>query len=243
MLESIVARINESDLSATAFLRSIDTIEDQDIQECCRKATIAQMYNAKLDYRSGYPYVATSANSREVLMLCFKNSTAVVSKYGELIFDEGDILANPHDNRGGMGWRIRKVIDGQVSNKYGFITSAGKRVLPCVFSDLDPHIGELSAIYNRVPFDVIILGAVDDVEKEEMEYMIDLYDAGIFCLSEDSILFSLLPLTNVPEEIIDDEESLQLLEEKEKEAINDVKSLLSSIVLSKERLQEIMDSK
>lgn len=225
LLESLVERIHEANLSAAAFLRNIDSIEDRKVLEHCRMAAIAQMYNAQLDYRSGYPYVGASAHYEDVLMLCFKNSTAIVSKYGELIFDEGIIWANPRGNFG-MGWGVRKVIDGMVSNQYGFITSAGKRVLPCVFSGLDLHIGECNAIYNDVPFRVRIYGAVDDVEKKDLESLVEWCDDnGICCLSEDSILFSLAPTENA------------------KETINKVKSLLSSLVLSKEKIQEIMKSK
>lgn len=226
LLESLVERIHESNSSAATFLRNIDSIEDRKVRDCCRMATVAQMYNAKLDYRSGYPYVAMSANSEDVLMLCFGNSTAIVSKYGELIFDEGIILANPSGNFGGMGWGVRKVIDGMVSGQYGFITSDGKRVLPCVFSGLDLHIGECNAIYNDVPFRVRIYGAVDDVEKKDLESLVEWCDDnGICCLSEDSILFSLAPTENA------------------KETTNEVKSLLSPLVLSKEKIQEIMKSK
>lgn len=226
LLDSILERISACNLSAASFLRDIDSIEDEDVQECCRMAAIAQMFNAKLDYRSGYPYVATSANSKYVLMLCFENSTAIISKYGEVVFDEGIIWANPRANFCGMGWGVRKVIDGKVSNKYGFITSSGERVLPCVFNELDLHIGECNAIYNHVPFSLRIYGPVDSVKMEYLESLIEWYDEeGIWCISEDSILFTLTPQRN------------------SKVVVDDVKSLMSSLCTSREQLQKILKSK
>ena len=234
VLDKIVELINESDGSISSFLRKVDLIEDKKIQKLCRHAAIAQMYNVGLVYRRG-AYVETSAYG-EVVMIQFpistgfipQFSTVILSKYGDILFDEGEIKTQSGMNYG-LGFFTRKIIDGQVSQKYGFINNAGARVLPCIFDMAEGHVGEAEFYYGSLHFSLRIYGNKDSVGRDKLQRMIDTYDRYDFIgLSEDSILFSLLYLgAHKPND--------KLMEK--------LRAELSPILISKEKLQEILEMK
>lgn len=228
ILNDIVEKINHVDCSAVAFLKNIDSIEDKEMQMVCRCAAIVQMFNAKLDYRGGYPYVATSAHSTDLLFLMYSNSTAVVSKYGEVIIDKDEVYLNPRNNYG-QGWPILDI----ASQKYGFITTAGQRALPCVFDVIKQHIGEVNPIYNGGTYNMTIYGSMNKLTKEKIQDLIGFEDGytpnELYCVSEDGILFRLRPWSQeVP---------------YRRGNIQEVGPVLSDLVLSKAKLEVLLNSK
>ena len=231
VLNEIVELINESsDVSIPSFLRNVDLIEDKKVQKLCRHAAVAQMYNAGLNFnRCSSCYVETSSYG-QVVMIKLPISTVILSKYGDILFNEGEIWTHSGLNYG-KGFIVRKIIDGQVSTKYGFIDNAGARVLPCIFDYIEGHIGEADIYYgpHRSPlFSLSIYGNKESVDRDKLQKMIDDYDVYAFnCISEDSILFSLLYLGRGS--------SNDLMEE--------LRTALSPILISKEKLQEIVESK
>lgn len=248
VLDRLVELINESDCSIPSFLRKVDLIENEEIQKICRHAAIAQMYNAGLDYyRCNSCYVETSANG-QVVMIQLPISTVILSKYGDILFDEGEIWTHSGLNYG-RGFIVQKIIDGQASTKYGFIDNAGARVLPCVFDYIEGHIGELDIYFGPFRFDLRLYGNIDSVSRDELQEVIDYYDRkyAINCVSEDSILFSLETFgkPEMPDAIngimaIRNNKRVPWNRDKITEAL---RIALSPILISKEKLQEIMESK
>ena len=220
VLDKIVELINESDGSISSFLRKVDLIEDKKVQKLCRQAAIAQMYNAGLDYRWGSCYVETPSYG-DVILIQLQNSTVILSKYGDIIFNEGEISTHSGRNYG-RGFFVEKI-------KYGFIDNAGARVLPCIFDKTEGHMWEAEFYYGTLHLSLWIFGNKDSVGRDKLQEMIDCYDGYAFnCLSEDSILFSLHLLgAHRPND--------KLMEKLRNE--------LSPILISKEKLQEILESK
>lgn len=247
VLDRLVELINESDCSIPSFLRKVDLIENEEIQKICRHSAIAQMYNAGLDYyRCNSCYVETSAYG-QVVMIQLPISTVILSKYGDILFDEGKIWTHSGLNYG-RGFIVQKIIDGQASTKYGFIDNAGARVLPCVFDYIEGHIGSPIEIYFG--YFTLILNSfvkIDSVDREKIQEMIDDYrPKNIYCLSEDSILSKLIPFHyRVPVHINGTMaiENNKHSSSKRDALMEELRTALSPILISKERLQEIVDSK
>ena len=223
ILNDIVEKIASVNYSIVAFLKSVDSIEDAHIQEYCRCAAIAQLFNVNLDYRSGYPYVEPSRHAKEIILIQYKLSTAFVSKYGNIIIDEGKVWTNRRSNLG-LGFPIRKVVDGTVTQHYGFIANNGAMILPCVFDGFDTHLWEINPIYNNGCFSVRIYGYIHSIDKEKLQEIIDNYDdeRKLYCISND-ILFAIRPSFVPPCGC-------------RKGNIADLKPLLSQLLVSKEDL-------
>ena len=225
ILNDIVEKITSVNYSIVAFLKSVDSIEDAHIQEYCRCAAIAQLFNAHLDDRSGYPYVETSSHAKEIILIQCKPSAAVVSKYGDIIIDEGVIWTHSGANYG-LGFIVRQVVDGIVTQHYGFIANNGAMILPCVFDGFDSHLWEINPIYNNGCFSVRLYGYIHSIDKEKLQEIIDDYhdERWLYCISND-ILFVITP------GVVGDRYS--------KGNIEDLKPLLSQLLVSKEDLQNI----
>lgn len=256
-MDRLVELINESDCSIPAFLRKVDLIEEKRVQESSRHAAIAQMYNVDLYYRRNSCYVET-ASYGEVIMIQVPistgsypvNSTIILSKYGDVHINEGEIWTHSGMNYG-RGLIVRKIIDGQVSSKYGYMY-AGARVLPCVFDYIEGHIGSLPNIYfGPFRFYLRLYGNIDSVSRDELQEVIDDYDREyvINCVSEDSILFSLE--TFGEPEMSDAINGIMAITNNERDPWNldedeiteALRIALSHILISKEKLQEIVESK
>lgn len=255
VLDRIVEITNEPECSISSFLRKVDLIEEKKVQEPCRHAAIAQMYNAGLDYRSESCYVET-ASYGEVVMIQVPistdsipvYSTAILSKYGDVLINEGEISTHSGMNYG-RGLIIRKIIDGRVSTKYGYMY-AGARVLPCVFDYIEGHIGSQPDIYSGpFRFYLHLYGNKDSVDRDKLQIMIDNYDRkySINCISEDSILFSIetfgepeMPLAINGSMAIRNNKHVPWNRDKITKAL---RNALSPILISKEKLQEIVGSK
>lgn len=247
VLENIIRIINESGDSISSFLKKVDSIEEKKIQKYCRHAAIAQMYNVALDYyRDSSCYVEHSGYG-ETLMIRLPTSTVVLSKYGDILFNEGEILTRGGTNFG-RGFIIEKIIDGQESFKYGFIDNQGARVVPCVFD----HIGAKLyvnpyATFGSFNFTIDIFGKTDSIDTCELQRTIDKYDGYDFvCISEDSVLFALKSSEShigsiYIDEIIAKENNKH--SSKREEQMEELRSLLSPLLISKEKLQEIAAQK
>ena len=255
VLDRLVELINESDCSIPAFLRKVDLIEEKRVQESSRHAAVAQMYNVDLYNRGNSCYVET-ASYGEVVMIQVpistgsnpEYSTIILSKYGDVHINEGEIWAHSGLNYG-RGLIVRKRIDGQVSTKYGYMY-AGARVLPCVFDYIEGHIGSLPDIYSG-PFLIYLqlYGNIGSVSRDELQEVIDDYDREyvINCISEDSILFSLK--TSGKPEMPDAINGIMAIRNNKRVPWNRdkiteaLRIALSPILISKEKLQEIVESK
>lgn len=248
VLDRLVELINESDCSIPAFLRKVDLIEEKRVQESSRHAAVAQMYNVDLLYNRGDSCYVETASYGEVVMIKLPDSTVVLSKYGDILINEGEIWTHSGLNYG-RGLIVRKIIDGQESTKYGYMY-AGARVLPCVFDYIEGHIGSQPDIYSG-PFRIYLqlYGNKDSVGRDKLQKMIDDYDREyvINCISEDSILFSLKTSgePEMPDAIngimaIRNNEHVTWNRDKTTEAL---RIALSPILISKEKLQEIVESK
>lgn len=246
VLENIIKIINESACSISSFLKKVDSIEERKIQKYCRQAAVSQKYNVDLDYSGRYPYIETSGYG-EVLMIKLKNSTAILSKYGDILINEGEIWTQRGTNYG-LGFITRKVIDGQVSYKYGFIDNYGNRVLPCVFDGIEAHLYESPCPrFGQIKFRLRILGNIDSIDKNKLEPILhETYEDTLYGISEDSILFTLTSHRRRKDE---DDYVCQVLENHTNdscsydESMKELKSLLSPLLISKERLLEIVESK
>lgn len=241
VLDKIVELINESNGSIYSFLRKVDLIEDKKIQELCRHAAIAQMYNVGLEYGWSSCYVETPSYG-DVILIQLQNSTVVLSKYGDMIFNEGEIRTYSEDNSG-RGFFVKKTIDG----KYGFIDNAGARVLPCIFDAKERHMWEAEFYYGPLHFSLWIYGNKDSVGRDKLQEMTDSYDSYDFiCLSEDSILSSLhymgsqLPQVTQDSWAIRNNKSAPWNRDK---LMEELRTELSPILISREKLQEILESK
>lgn len=255
VLDRLVELINESDCSIPAFLRKVDLIEEKRVQESSRHAAVAQMYNVDLYNRGNSCYVET-ASYGEVVMIQVpistgsnpEYSTIILSKYGDVHINEGEIWTHSGLNYG-RGLIVRKIIDGKVSTKFGYMY-AGARVLPCVFDYIEGHIGSLPDIYSG-PFLIYLqlYGNIGSVSRDELQEVIDDYDREyvINCISEDSILFSLK--TSGKPEMPDAINGIMAIRNNKRVPWNRdkiteaLRIALSPILISKEKLQEIVESK
>lgn len=244
-LNEIEEMIHSSGSDICTFLKNLDSMRDKHVQEDCRRVAVAQMYGAQIDSRRGYPYV-NYCNSW-VLSIDFGNSTAIVSKYGYIIFDEGEIWTNLRGIFGARGCFIRKVIDGKVSNKYGFITPQGARVLPCVFDYIDQRMDYCYAIIEHIPFELIVYGEINSIDNETMQDVAKYYDSDCcYYISDDGVLFRLTARKhierNIPQGEIASVESKKSRLFTFDEAVKEVASLLAPFAVTKEKLQQLLKS-
>jgi len=249
LLERIVKLIEESGYSISSFLKKVDSIEEKKIQRYCRHASVAQMYNAGIDYQTteNSRYVESCGYGEALLVQLHPKNTVVISKYGEILINEGELWTHSGLNYG-EGWTIRKIIDGQVSDKHGFINNDGARVLPCVFDYIKGHIDTHTKInFGHLCFDLHVYENIDSIGRDELQDMIEQYDQrNFYCLSEDNILFILS--FNKYERPIYINGAIAIKNNKHdtsnsEELLEELKSLLSPMIISKERLQEIAMSK
>lgn len=248
VLENIIRIINESDLSISSFLKKVDSIEERDVQTCCRHAAVAQMYDAALEYSRNESCYVESSGYGEVLMIQLPSSTVVLSKYGDILIDEGEICTHSGTNYG-RGFITRKIIDGQVSSKYGFIDNQGACVVPCVFDYIEAHLYEAPcATLGCLKFTMRIFGNIDSIDTGKLQDMIKDYDwYDYVCISKDSVLFALESSGSHSGPTYINEimalENNNHVPSKPEELLEELRSVLSPLLISKEKLQEIVESK
>ncbi len=105
-----VTSILDSSQDAYDFLKKADAIEDEDIQNLCRRAVFAQMYDARASYEhssSSCNYIDFCRNQIAVLEVAQyfyidsdseiqrrPGSSVIISKYGDILVDEGILWLN-----------------------------------------------------------------------------------------------------------------------------------------------------
>jgi len=201
ILNDVVARIEAVKSNIVDFLKDVDNIEDEKVQECCRRAAIAQMYKANLDYRLGYPYIPDYQHSKHVLLIRHQtrylqdsswrivNSIAFVSKYGETIIHEGSI--KDFDSNHG-GW----VVENLQTRKNGFISDYGDMLIPFIFDNpkvLDHGLNPTFFFYKGILFELYVYAQQDRLEKKWFKQLLNLSKDPdfIICRSEKGVLYEL----------------------------------------------------
>lgn len=249
LMKNLLEILNESNLSAKDFLKNIDSIEDEKVQKCCRMAAIAQMYNANLDNGSGYPYLESPLGALDSLLIQFQNSTAVVSKYGEIIINEGEISTKAGRYYGGGAF----VTD--VNTKlYGSISSNGYQILPCIFDSIENHN---NFFLDTVKFKLVIYGDQSSISKEALDQLIKWFDYDsnnkrfIVCRSH-GVLYCLItndwycnPQNGEPYsiEVKGKEVPRKLERAKCDAAVQKVKTAVSQFSVSKDELIQLLATK
>lgn len=193
VLNDVTERIHATNSSITTFLKDTDNIIDREIRYCCRCAAVAQMYHVKPEY-GGYPYIADQ--SEWVLLVQFKQyvdgrplfSTAVVSKYGDVLIHDGVI--NHRGYNTGRGWIVKSIVSG----KYGFISNYGDLLIPFIFDDVSlSDISETWLFYNQISFELAVYGKKSKLSREYVEQLIEYSDRADFniCQSKEGVLYTL----------------------------------------------------
>ena len=195
VIKDVIERVNAAKADIVTFLKNVDEIEDEKVQKSCRRAAIAQMYHVNTESRGGYPHIATQ--SKWALLVQFKQvvvelpiySSAIVSKYGDLITGEGTIYVNPMTNYR-SGWIFRELDGG----KQGFISDYGDVLIPCLFdSCTNTDDGIAYRFYKGVAFELTVYGKQGEIDNKWIKQMIDVCDLpdSLFCRSESGVLYTL----------------------------------------------------
>ena len=195
VINDVVARVNAAKANIVTFLKDVDGIEDEKVQKSCRCAAIAQMYNVKPKY-AGYPYIEQQAYGN-VFLIEFKHdkgerpvySTAVVSRHGEIIIDEGEILVSSMTNCYGSGWFFKRV-DGE---KYGFISDYGEVLIPCFFDRCYTNVGIAFCFLKSISFELTVYGKQEELDNKWIKQIIRAGEKPecLICRSESGVLYTL----------------------------------------------------
>ena len=160
VLNDIEDMLDSSEDSIT-FLHKLDELTDESVQMSCRGVVISHMYDVPCRD------VSWSGSNHDLLMVNVgTTSTAIVSKYGEILIKEGEI----HSGRFyGGEFVARSVNDGKI----GYFSRTGTVILPCIFDDCDMHIGEANFLLQGVNFKLITCPSLDAIEQfRESQYSI-----------------------------------------------------------------------
>ena len=262
VINDVVARVNAVKADIVTFLRNVDEIEDEEVQKYCRSAAIAQMYNVKTKSSGGYPYIAQQ--NKWVLLIVFRHdrdedpgyftSTAVVSKYGEIIIQERVLdYVRPNSTYFTRGWIIKSVMNG----KYGFVSDYGELLIPCFFDNQYQHgTGESMFFYRNICFELTVYGKRSKLEKEVFESLLNLSEREadddyefLICRSKDGVLFYLRALDDLIDsngQIVynakfpDGTPTSRVDPTTYREARKEVKAFMSQFIVSHEELKQIV---
>lgn len=202
-----VMNLLESSHDAYDFLKKADDIEDKYIQNYSRRAVISQMY----DTRPHYDYDSSSRNyidycrnqialiqvprgfyidqNSETHMFC--SSCAIISKYGEVLVDNGILWIN---GNGFVGPYVetRKIIDGNLSWKMGIYSNAGQMVVPFgLLDNIHLSLSIPTAEYKGLEFSFRIYGKIQDIDTNDLRWMADATDLNFFFISPYDVILSL----------------------------------------------------
>ena len=255
VIGDVVARINLAKADIVTFLRNVDEIEDEEVQKYCRCAAIAQMYQVKPKF-SGYLYPYIVDQSEWVLLIKFMYtigerpvfSTAVVSKYGEIIINEGALDMGEYCESYTRGWTVTSVMNG----KDGFISDYGELLIPCIF-DNSLRKGKPCFLYNSISFELSVYGKQDELPRmfdynvfEELLHFSEM-DDYIICRSKDGVLYYLrADDTREMDDIYLEKARTIPGPHKEvdpakfHEALRYVKTCMSSFIISREELKQLV---
>ena len=162
VLNDIEDMLDSSEDSIT-FLHKLDELTDESIQMSCRGVVISHMYDVHCCD------VSWSGSNHDLLMVNVgTTSTAIVSKYGEILIEEGKITIHSVRFYGGE-FIARSVNDGKI----GYFSRTGTVILPCIFDDCDMHKGEANFLLQGVNFNLITSPSLDAIEQfRESQYSI-----------------------------------------------------------------------
>ena len=245
VLKDVLARVDAADADISTFLKDVDSIEDEKVRKFCRCAAIAQMYNVKPKY-NGYPYIASQSN--RVLVIGFRQyvdgmpviSEAVVSKYGEIIIDEGIIAVYSSANYGG-GWPIKNITTGRL----GFISNYGDYLLPCSFDTFYVKLCVGPYFFLKgIAFELRVYGKQSELEKKSFErFLRDSCNKNpdyIICRSNEGVIYELKVADvsfDYSGQIVDSEVDPAASQE----ALQEVKAFMSPFVMTKEDLERLLE--
>ena len=251
VLNDVIARIEVVKSNIVDFLKDVDNIEDTEVQECCRRAAIAQMYHTKLSHREGYPYIIKQ--NKWVLLIqhqtrCFQDSnwmtvysTAIVSKYGEIIINEGEINVSTGTDDG-WGCKAMNVQTG----KMGFISNYGDLLIPYIFDrSFSAHNDQF--VYKGIrSFKLRVFGKQSRHVKEMLNELLDPSELPdyIICRSEKGVLASL----RVEEGVYEYDTNCCWVPNRKidpivfQEALKEVKDLMTPYTISTDELKKLLNS-
>ena len=202
-LEQVLSLL-ESSHDAYDFLRKADDIEDKIIQNYSRRAVISQMY----DTRPHYDYGSYSRNyidycwnqialiqvpsgfyidqNFETHICC--SSCAIISKYGEVLVDNGILWINGNGFVGGYV-ETRKIIDGNLTWTMGIYSNAGQLVIPFgLWDNIHLSLSGSTAEYKELEFSFRIYGKIQDIDTDDLRWMTNATDLEFFISAYDFIL-------------------------------------------------------
>lgn len=169
-----IEKMIDSSRDAGAFLYKLDEMTDYTVQMSCRGVVISQMYGVSCSD------VSWAASNHDLLMIRIgTTSTAIVSKYGEMLIAEGEIYTHSGLFYGG-DFVARSVSDGKI----GYFSRSGSVILPCIFDDCDMHIGEANFLWNGVNFKLLTFPVLDADVINQLRYLKESRE-GIIGMTED----------------------------------------------------------
>ena len=249
VIKDVIARVNAAKADIVTFLKNVDEIEDEKVQKYCRYIALAQMYNVRTEKEGGYPYIARQAYGDVFLIVIKHNidgwpvySTAVVSRYGEIIIDEGKISVYSMTNYGrGAGWIFKRV----GGDKYGLLSDYGEVLIPCLFDSCYTNVGIAYCFYKGVSFELTVFGKQNELENQWIKQIIGVGERpdSFICRSDSGVLFTLRA-----EKVVRnpsngaDENHREVAPTIYQEAVKEVEAFMSSFIVSTEELKRLLES-
>lgn len=213
----------DSSEDSIAFLHKLDELTDESVQMSCRGVVISHMYDVPCRD------VSWSACNHDLLMINVGNtSTAIVSKYGEMLIKEGEITT--HSGRFYDGEFVaRSVSDGKI----GYFSRTGTVILPCIFDDCDMHIREANFLLKGVNFQLVTISYSDASSINNLLRNMNKLRWGIICMTEDKkTCFGLSQM-----DLLEDDHKYEPKTREEKDAaINYITSAMSDRILDIDKL-------
>lgn len=168
-------------------------------------------------------------------------STAIVSKYGEIIINEGEIYVFTGTDDG-WGCEAMNVQTG----KMGFISNYGDLLIPYIFdSSLSADIGQF--VYKGIrSFKLRVFGKQSRHVKEMLNELLDLSERPdyIICRSEKGVLASL----RVEKGVYEYDTNCCWVPNRKidpivfQEALKEVKDLMTPYTISTDELKKLLNS-
>ena len=209
-LQPYIGSINkllDSDRYVLHFLMNVDDIKDARIQSACRRVAIAWMYGAgvdenKCDKSSSWHYYISYCSNELAVIEIHKSfqSTALISKDGNILVDEGKIRLNGR-NHYPEGWVARRIVDGKETGEEGVYSNDGKVAIPFgVFDSITFNNDGLNTAVYKIqykdnPWSLQFIFHVKDIarasKKELMDYLEYIEESN--SIAKERIMFLISP--------------------------------------------------
>lgn len=210
----------DSSEDSIAFLHKLDELNDESVQMSCRGVVISHMYDVPCRD------VSWSTSNHDLLMVKVGNtSTAIVSKYGEMLIKEGKITTGRFDHG---EFVARSVSDGKI----GYFSRTGTVILPCIFDDCDMHIKEANFLLKGVNFRLVTFSSLDARSINFLRNM-KKFRGGIVCTTEDKKTYFGLSQMDL---LKGDHKYEPKTREEKDAAINYITSVMSDMILDIDKL-------